>query len=137
LYDLAPGGLSSFNAVGTRGQVSQGNDVLFGGVIIQGGGPFLLRLLGPSLAVTAALGDPTLELRDGNGALIDDNDNWRSDHEAEIIATGIPPANDLESAIVQTLAPGLYTAIASGVNNTTGIGYVQFYVLPHSGPVLP
>ena len=136
LYDLASSGLSGFTAVGTRGQVSVGSDVLISGVIIQDGGAVLLRLLGPSLPVAAPLGDPTLELRDSNGALIDSNDNWRSDHEAEIIATGIPPGNDLESAIVQNLPAGLYTAIGRGVNNTIGIAYVQFYSLPHSGPVL-
>jgi hypothetical protein len=47
-----------------------------------------------------APGNPTLELRDGNGALIAGNDNWRRDQEAEIIATGVAPSNDLESAIV-------------------------------------
>jgi hypothetical protein len=44
--------------------------------------------------------------------------------EAEIIATSIPPSNDLESAIVQDLAPGNYTAIVRGVNGTTGIALV-------------
>ena len=44
--------------------------------------------------------------------------------------------NDLESAILATLTPGAYSAVVRGRNNTTGIGYVQFYSLPHSGPVL-
>jgi hypothetical protein len=44
--------------------------------------------------------------------------------EAEIIATSMPPPNDLESAIVQDLAPGNYTAIVRGVNGTTGIALV-------------
>ena len=59
------------------------------------------------------------------------NDNWRSTQEAEIIATGIPPSNDLESAIVETL-PGngaAYTAVVRGVNNTTGIALVEVYGL--------
>jgi hypothetical protein len=81
------------------------------------------------LTVSGALADPTLELRDSNGALIDSNDNWRSDHEAEIIATTIPPSNDLESAIVRNLAPGNYTAIIRGVNNTTGVAAVEAYGL--------
>ena len=76
-----------------------------------------------------ALGDPTLELHDGNGALIASNDNWRSDQETEIIATTIPPTNDLESAIVRNLAAGNYTAIVRGVNNTTGIAVVEAYAL--------
>jgi hypothetical protein len=72
-----------------------------------------------------------LELRDGNGGLIRANDNWRSDQETEIVATTIPPTNDLESAIVETL-PGsgaAYTAIVRGVNNTTGVALVEVYTL--------
>ncbi len=75
------------------------------------------------------LGDPTLELHDGNGALIASNDNWRTDQEAEIIATGIPPSNDLESAIVRTLTPANYTAIVRGVGGTPGIAVVEVYGL--------
>jgi hypothetical protein len=79
--------------------------------------------------VPGALSDPTLELRDGNGALIDSNDNWRSDHESEIVATTIPPSNDLESAIVRNLAPGNYTAIVRGLNDATGVAVVEAYAL--------
>jgi hypothetical protein len=75
------------------------------------------------------LADPTLELRDVNGGLLRSNDNWRTDQEAEIIATTIPPSNDLESAIVKTLTPGNYTAIVRGVNGSTGIGVVEVYGL--------
>ena len=60
------------------------------------------------VAPAGALDDSNLSLHDGNGALIAFNDNWRDDpeQETEIIATGIPPSNDLESAIVRNLAPG-------------------------------
>ena len=72
-----------------------------------------------------------MELRDGNGTLIRANDNWRSDQEAEIIATGIPPANDLESAVVATLpANGAnYTAIVRGVDDATGVALIEVYGL--------
>src|SRR5205814_3433136 len=78
-----------------------------------------------------ALADPILELRDSSGALIRSNDNWRSDQEAEIIATGMPPSNDLESAIVATLPANnsAYTAIMRGANGGTGIGVVEAYDL--------
>src|ERR1700676_2369568 len=91
----------------------------------------IVRAIGPSLPLPGKLADPTLELRDGNGALIAANDNWRTDQEAEIIATTIPPTNDLESAIVATLpANGAsYTAIVRGVNNTTGVALVEVYAL--------
>jgi hypothetical protein len=61
--------------------------------------------------------------------LIMANDNWRTDQQAEIIATGIPPSSDMESAVVRDLAPGSYTAIVSGVNSTTGIALVEVYAL--------
>jgi hypothetical protein len=89
----------------------------------------IIRAIGPSLSVSGPLGDPTLELRSGNGTLLASNDNWRSDQETEIMATTIPPSNDLESAIVQDLPPGNYTAIVKGVNNATGVGLVEAYAL--------
>ena len=62
---------------------------MIGGLIVLGQNPLrvIVRAIGPSLSVSGALGDPTLELHDGNGAAIASNDNWRSDQEAEIIAT--------------------------------------------------
>jgi hypothetical protein len=104
---------------------------LIGGLIVLGQNPLrvIVRAIGPSLSVSGALGDPTLELHDGNGATIASNDNWRSDQEAEIIATTIPPSNDLESAIVRNLAPGNYTAIVRGMNGTTGVALVEAYGL--------
>ena len=57
------------------------------------------------------------------------NNNWRDDQEQEIQDTGIPPANDLESAIVATLDPGAYTAILRGNGNTSGVALVEVYDL--------
>ena len=57
------------------------------------------------------------------------NNNWRDTQEAEIQATGIPPTNDLESAIVATLDPGAYTAIVRGNGNTSGVALVEVYDL--------
>jgi hypothetical protein len=76
-----------------------------------------------------ALVDPSLELHNGDGDLINSNDNWRSDQEADILATGLQPTQDKESAIVAALDPGLYTAIVRGVNNTTGVALVEVYDL--------
>jgi len=134
VYDLDQTVDSKLANISTRGFVETGDDVMIGGTIITGNASMrvLLRAIGPSLTslgVPSALPDPTLELYDGNGVLIAANDNWRSDQEAEIIATTIPPANDLESAIVQTLAPGNYTAIVRGVNGTTGVALVEVYAL--------
>jgi hypothetical protein len=130
-YDLNQAVDSKLANISTRGLVQTGDNVMIGGLIVLGQNPLrvIVRAIGPSLPVPGALGDPTLELHDGNGALIASNDNWRSDQEAEIIATTIPPSNDLESAIVRNLAPGNYTAIVRGVNGTTGVALVEAYGL--------
>jgi hypothetical protein len=81
------------------------------------------------------LADPTLELHDADGAMLASNDNWKindqtgQSQQAEIEATTVPPTNDLESALVATLAPGNYTATVRGKSNTTGVGLVEAYNL--------
>ena len=87
-----------------------GDNVLIAGLIVVGQNPMrvIVRAIGPSLPLPGALANPTLELRDGNGALIAANDDWRSvpAEESEIIATGIAPTDDFESAIGTNLPPG-------------------------------
>jgi hypothetical protein len=92
----------------------------------------LLRGIGPSLVgagIPNALPDPVLELHGPPGFVTVINNNWRDSQEAQIIATGIAPTNDLESAILATLDPGAYTAIIRGNGNTTGVGLVEVYDL--------
>jgi uncharacterized delta-60 repeat protein len=144
LHDLSPSASSSLTAVGTRAKALTGSDVLTSGVVMtQGGlGDVLIRVLGPSLAnagISDLLADPTLELRDVNGALLHANNNWQDDPKQAMFiqATGLAPTNPLESAIFTSLQPGTYIVLAAGLNSTTGIGYIQFYSLPHSGPMLP
>lgn len=132
-YDLDPAANSKLGNISTRGLVETNDNVLIAGTIVLGqqSKKVLVRAIGPSLPIAGKLEDPLLELRDGNGALLRSNDNWRSDQEAEIIATTIPPTDDLEAAIVQTLPAGAaYTAIVRGVNGTTGVGLVEVYTLP-------
>ena len=93
----------------------------------------LVRALGRSLAsfgVATPLADPTLLLRDANGNVIANNDNWKVSQQADIAATGKAPSNDHESAILTLLAPGNYTAIVAGKNATTGVALIEFYNLP-------
>ena len=82
--------------------------------------------------VTDALADPTIELHGPDGSLVQVNDNWRDTQEEEILATGIPPTNDLESAIVDTLPPGSYTVILRGRNQLTGVALLEIYDLDQS-----
>ena len=68
-----------------------------------------------------------LELVDAEGTTRRANDNWRSDQQAELEAIGIQPPDDRESALIETLAPGSYTAIVRGVDGGTGVGLVEVY----------
>jgi len=128
-YDLDRGMNSKLINISTRGMVKTGNDVLIAGIIVTGQHPLnvLLRAVGPSLPLAGSLGNPVMELRDSSGSLIATNDNWRSDQEAAITATGMAPSNDLEAAILQQLAPGEYTAIVSGADEGVGVGLVEAF----------
>jgi hypothetical protein len=132
IFDLDRTVDSKLANISTRGLVQTGDNVVIGGFIVLGADPqkVIVIALGPSLPVPGKLADPTLELRDGNGGLIDSNDNWvDSPNKQAIIDSTIPPMNDLESAIVRTLSPANYTAIVRGVNNSTGIAVVEVYAL--------
>jgi hypothetical protein len=124
---------TQFANISTRLPVGTGSNALIGGFIVTGTQPkkVIVRAIGPSLPVAGALADPILELRDGAGVLILSNNNWRTDQEADIVASLIAPTNDLESAIVATLPANNsnYTAIVRGVNDGTGVGLVEVYDL--------
>ena len=122
--------------ISTRGRVGTANEPMIGGLIAQGGSKkIIIRALGPSLgtgvnAITGALADPVLELRDGSGNLIAVNDDWgTSSQVSEIIASTIPPVNPQESAIVATLTGGSYTAIVRGVDGASGVALVEVFDL--------
>ena len=124
----------------TRGVVSVGDNVLIGGFIVTGTEPktIVLRALGPSLSgfgLSEVLADPVLSVYNSSGTLITSNDNWQADpNHFEVEANGLTPLNLLESAIARTLAPGAYTVIVRGKDQTPGIGLVEAYdVSPLSG----
>ena len=142
VYDLDPAANSKLVNISTRGFVDVDSNVMIGGLIVSGGAGggnarVIVRVLGPSLialGVPGALPDPSLELHDSSGATIASDDNWKtrpdgSSQRGEIEATAVMPANDLESALVQNLAPGNYTAIVRGTNNTTGVAIIEAYTL--------
>ena len=123
--------------ISTRGQVGTDQNVLIGGLIINGSTSkkLIVRAVGPSLAsppfsLSGTLSNPTLELHDSSGNLLASNDDWGSGTQAATIsASGYQPSNARESAIIATLASGNYTAIVRGVNNSTGIALVDAYDL--------
>jgi glucose/arabinose dehydrogenase len=138
IYDLDPAADSQLGNISGRAYVQTNNDVMIGGFIIGnniGATDVIIRAIGPSLSqhgLSNVLADPTLELHDGNGALLRSNDNWQDDPDqaARISAANLAPSNSLESAIWASLAPGNYTAIVRGKNNGVGIGLVEVYSFP-------
>jgi hypothetical protein len=137
VYDLNQAAASKLANLSTRAFVSTGGDIVIAGFILGNSNRtdnVILRGIGPSLTafgVPNALANPQLELRNSSGTLIRSNNDWMDDaaQKALIIAAGLAPVNNLESAIAETLAPGQYTALLSGVNNGTGVGLVEFYDL--------
>jgi hypothetical protein len=82
--------------------------------------------------VAGALANPTLDLVNSNGTVIRSNNDWKDDpiQRALIEAAGLAPAHDEEAALVETVAPGAYTAVVRGNNRSTGIGLVEAYNIP-------
>ena len=119
--------------VSTRTYTQNGENVMIGGFIILGdkAKKVIIRGLGPSLAqagVTGAMADPTLELHDSRGILIGSNDNWTS-NRSEVEATGVPPTNNREAAIVKTLQPGNYTCVLQSKTGAPGVALFELYDL--------
>jgi sugar lactone lactonase YvrE len=142
VYDLATSTFSQLTNVSTRGFVGTGDTVMIGGFITSGGNgstQVVIRGLGPTLGqppfnVPNVLADPALTLVDGNGNIVASNNNWKDTQPGMIIAASCngstcAPPNDLEAAILTTVAPGNYTATLSGQNGGTGIGLVEVYKL--------
>jgi hypothetical protein len=141
VYDLDTAAASKLGNIATRGFVggTPGDSIIAGFVIGNGNVPdrIIIRGLGPSLTaqgVPNTLQNPTLELHNGNGALLYTNNDWQDNptQAAEIAAAGFAPSDSREAAIAVTLPPDLYTAILAGLGNTTGNGLVEIY---DRGPV--
>ena len=133
LFDLEPN-TSRIANISTRGRVESGDNVMIGGFIIGGSEPtrVIARAIGPSLTgqnVSGALPDTVLSLHDANGVLLVENDDWETTQREEIIASGVPPTDPRESALVRTLTPGNYTAILRGKDSSVGVALVEVYNL--------
>jgi len=129
-YDLSPSANSKLANIATRGFVDTGDNVMIGGFITGGDAQIVIRAIGPSLGnfgVSGALQDPTLELVNSNGGIIRSNNDWKEFQQNEIAATGLQPGDDRESALIENLPAGNYTAIVRGAGNSTGIGLVEIY----------
>jgi hypothetical protein len=133
-YDLDTSTNSRLANISTRGKVEAGDNVMIGGCIVGGyeSTKVGIRAIGPSLVnsgVSGPLVDPTLDLYNGNGALLAQNDDWRTSQEQALIDSGLAPTDDRESAMIVSLMPGGYTAIVRGKNDMTGVALVEVYNL--------
>jgi pectin methylesterase-like acyl-CoA thioesterase len=130
-----PGAKPQLLNISTRLSLGNGHAVGIGGFIVTGtqSKKVIVRAIGPSLGASGlanALADPTLEIHGGAAdALIATNDDWRDDpgSAAELVAAGLAPGDDSESATVVTLPSGQYTAVISGKDGATGTALVEVY----------
>jgi hypothetical protein len=137
--DVTPTSPGRLVNLSVRAQTGNGDDVLIVGFVIAGSTPMrvLVRGGGPVLAnlgVATALADPQLDLYRGREKW-DRNDDWRGDASIDVASVEAGafrwtnPAS-YDAALVVTLPPGSYTAIVSGVSNTTGVALAEVYELP-------
>jgi hypothetical protein len=139
IYDVDAAAASQLANISTRGFVRTADNVMIGGFILGNGSAstdVAVIGLGPSLSrfmLMDVVNDPTLELHDGNGALLTVNDNWQDDPVSawQLNAHGLAPTNALESGIFITLPPGLFTAILAGKNGDVGVGLIEVF---NTGP---
>ena len=134
VFDLSAKASSQLVNISSRAFVGTGENVLIGGFISGGGADtrVLIRAIGPSLGaagIAGALQNPTLELRNANGTLVRENDNWQGSQQGEIEQTKIPPTHAAESALIEVLRAGNYTAIVRGQGGSTGVALVEIYSL--------
>ena len=134
VYDGDSASDSELANLSTRGPVGTGDDVMIGGLIVGpsglGSSKIAARAIGPSLAsagIDGVLQDPMLELVNSNGVVLRSNNNWKDSQRTEIEAMGLQSSDDRESTLVETVAPGSYTAIVRGAGNTTGVALVEVY----------
>lgn len=136
IYDLTNASNGKLANISTRGSVQTAENVMIGGFILGGTSinpaKVVIRAIGPSLTqfgIGNPLSNPTLSLFDSNGQMVGSNDNWGDDanQAAQLQALSLAPQNPAESAVVDTLPPGQYTAVVAGQNGGTGIGLIEVY----------
>jgi len=135
VFDLNQSADSKLANISTRAFVDTADNIVIAGFILGGNSGharIVLRGIGPSLTafgVPNAMANPTLELRDQDGALLASNNDWQDPPILPVLPPELLPDHPMESLIAATLPPGLYTALLAGLNNGTGIGLVEVYDL--------
>jgi hypothetical protein len=123
-----------------RAPVGTGAGTLIAGFATGGSGTtgnetLLIRASGPALAqfsLTDLLPDPVLGLFDSQQRQIASNSGWAggstiASAASEVGAFEWTSTSSHDSALLQTLSPGTYTAEVSGASGDTGLGLVEVY----------
>lgn len=134
IFDIDPASPSRLANLSARAFSATGDDVLIGGLVLQGTNfkRVLFRALGHAGKSAGGERDAEsdLDLFDGQGVKIATNDDGRNAANApEIVGIGRQPADDRESAILMPLNVGAYTFIARGVGGRTGVALVEAFRL--------
>lgn len=135
-FDLDGSKQSTLANIATRGKTLAGDQAMIGGFIMlgdNGATNVVVRGIGPTLGkvgVPGSLEDPVLQVFNGNGQKISENDDWQTGPDAAFIsANSLAPADPKESAVVlRNPAVGNYTAVVRGKNNGIGVALVEVFV---------
>lgn len=143
VYDSGDGMTASLVNVSARNTISDGDGVLVTGFAINGNEPrrVLIRAAGPALGdfgLSGFLEDPILEIFEqtlGGPQHFATNDDWEDGVNAAEILSAVPGAfpfasGSKDAALLVVLPAGSYTAVASGVDGTTGEALVEVYEAP-------
>ncbi len=131
-----PGRLTNISC---RSLVGTGSNVAIAGFTVGGQGTsgeesLLVRASGPALApfgVSSVLPDPLLQLNNSSGVIASDQ-GWGGAQQiagtaASVGAFDWTSAASLDSAFVDTLPAGSYTAVISGASGDTGVALAEVY----------
>lgn len=130
--------------VSVRSFCTPGNGVTIGGFVIKGAAAkrVLVRAVGPSLsmfglAADQLLSDPRLTLHNAldSNVVVASNDNWEDNANAtDIVATttriganALSNSDHTSAALLLTLQPGVYSAVADSKAGQSGIVLVEIY----------
>jgi hypothetical protein len=136
--------------ISCRALTQAGGNQLIAGYVIGGNGtsgslPVLIRASGPTLGsfgVSGTIPDPKLTLNrsnsDGTNTIVDLNAGWAgsslvSTTAAQVGAFTWSNTASLDSALVENLAEGAYTAQVTGTANDSGVTLAEVYDATPSG----
>jgi hypothetical protein len=139
IYDNGGSPNASLINVSARMEVTAGDGVLIGGLVIGGNAPktVLIRGVGPGLTafnVAGVLTDPVVTVYSGS-TQIATNTGWSSDAASAAKITAASSAagafplttGSKDSALLITLQPGAYTVQVASASNATGVALIEVY----------